>query len=68
MSTGRSSAERQAKLQRRLIADQRRETQKAMAEEKDIERENIAGLKRRQGGRMSLIEQQNSLQNKLGVS
>jgi len=68
MSTGKSEAKRDAKKQRALIEQQQRETQKSLAEEKDIESRNQRTLKLNKSGRGSLVSQQENLKSLLGAS
>lgn len=66
MSTGRSAAERDAKKQRQLLEQQRQETQKALAEEKDLESRQRRALLKTQKGRGGLLAQQENLKSLLG--
>lgn len=67
MSTGRSAAKRESRKQRQLIAEQRRETQKELAEEKDIQARNERALLQSKQGMGGLLQQQTGLKSLLGA-
>ena len=67
MSTGRSAAKRESRKQRQLLDKQRRETQKELAEEKDIQARNERALLRSKEGTEGLLSQQMGLKSLLGA-
>lgn len=68
MSTGKSAAKRESRKQRQMLAAQQRETQKELAEEKDIESRMRRGLRASKEGRGGLLAQQEGLKSLLGAS